>query len=366
MKGLWRQAIGRDSPSLRSVFRALRAEAQVRGALIDASEGLFFARVPLDPEDGTGSWRFLSIRDEIFCIITECVYAEDRLEVVRDEGFVEFHFQLEGPVSMSLPGAGSAARDREVHESTLLACRSAGDVSYAVHFPQGAYRIMGVYVDPQLLRRSYAFRSQAADRLIAPLPGETTLVERKIDFEFVRLLQHLRDLPFASGRDLMRAVAGLTELICLTTDAIDAGSEDGAQFFSARDLEMFETARTILATDFSQDWSAASLSRKLGTNATKLKSGFKFLYGKTIFDFRKVYRMNHAMALLSQQGLSVAEVAQAVGYGRQASFTLAFKSHFGLLPKSARQMSRETPRAGVGETPPEPAAPRARPRKPPR
>lgn len=346
LKGLWRQAIGRDSPSLRSVFRALRAESEARGALIDVSEGVFFARVPLDPEDGTGTWRFLSIREEIFCIITECVYSDDRLEVVRDEGFVEFHFQLEGPVSMSLPGASQAGRNREVNEATLLACRSAGDVSYAVRFPRGAYRIMGVYVDPQLLRRSFAFRSAAADRLIAPLPGETTLVERKIDFEFVRLLQHLRDLPFESGRDLMRAVARLTELICLTTDAIDAGSEEGAQFFSARDLEMFEAARTILATDFSQDWSATSLARRLGTNATKLKSGFKFLYGKTIFDYRKVYRMNHAMALLSQRGMSVAEVALAVGYERQASFTLAFKSHFGLLPKTARHLSREPPRDG--------------------
>jgi len=47
--------------------------------------------------------------------------------------------------------------------------------------------------------------------------------------------------------------------------------------------------------------------------------------------------MDYALTLLEKGELSIAEIAQNAGYKRQASFTSAFKLHFGVLPSSARQ-----------------------------
>ncbi|MDK3018765.1 helix-turn-helix domain-containing protein [Pseudodonghicola flavimaris] len=352
-KGLWRQELGGEARTLRNTFRALAAAPEIHAPLSDASQGLFSVRVDIDPADGQGFWRFLSLGDQIYCVITECNYAQPRLEEVRDEGFVEFHFLLEGPVNLGLPdpqdrddaavgapnNAANGAAALAVSEATLIACRSASDVNYTVQCPRGPFRMIGIYVDPALLRESYAFTSATAAQLTGPQPGQISIIEKSLDVDFVRAIQELRLNPFETRRDLMRALAKLQELLCLSADALDSGAaQDSSQVFSQRELEMFEEARDLLATDFTTYYTVSTLSRRLGTNATKLKAGFKFLYGKTIFDFRKAHRMDHAMMLLSERNMTIAEVAASVGYARQASFTAAFKAHFGFLPKVARQM----------------------------
>lgn len=341
-KGLWRQEFGDESGTLAGVFRALEVQPDTYETLADPAQGLFSARVDLDPDAGSGFYRFLSIRDEIFCGITDCMTRHDRDEEVRDEGLIELHFQIEGPVRLSwdveegslLPVSGN---DHPVHEATMIALRCASDVTYTVRFPAGSYRLLGIYVTPRILRDSFGLDADAYARFFNPRPGEIPMVERKINTSFVRALQALWDVPFEGPRDLMRASAKLTEIICLVADALSDGSDEGAQSFSQRDLAMFERARDMLAADFSRNYSAANLAKELGTNATKLKAGFKFFNGTTIFEYRKNYRMDYALTLLEKGELSIAEIAQNAGYKRQASFTSAFKLHFGVLPSSARQ-----------------------------
>ena len=108
---------------------------------------------------------------------------------------------------------------------------------------------------------------------------------------------------------------------------------------------MFNRAREVLASDFSESQTIPRLARTLGTNATKLKSGFRLLYGTTIFAYRNRHRMDRAMELLVEGQIPIAAVAHAVGFRHQASFTSAFRGHFGLTPKQARQNL-----ARVGET----------------
>lgn len=346
-KGLWRSVLGDETHSLRGVFRRLLAEADRFDVIADVAQGVFFARVELEPDEGSGSYRFLSIRDRIFCGITDCTYLDERVEEVRDEGFVELHFQLEGPADLHFDPEPSVrpGEDGAVHvvrESTMIACRNGADVSYAVRFPRGRCRLLGIYVDPELLYDSFEFRSETARRLIRPPGGEIPLEERSIGVDFVRQLQDLWNNPFSGRRDLMRAVARVSEIICLAVEALDAEVAAGAQSFSRRDIEMFERAREKLGTDFSKSYTTATLARELGTNATKLKSGFKFLYGTTIFEFRKALRMDYALQLLRRGDMTVAQISAAAGYTRQASFTSAFKAHFGFLPKAARQQGGET------------------------
>lgn len=353
IRSLWRREFENDSGTLAGVFASLAARPDRYLTLADSGQGLFSARYNLAPADGSGFYRFFRIHDQIFCGITECTTLQERHEEVRDEGLIELHFQIEGPVRLSWdlevgskpPAQGS---DHPVHEATMVAMRCPPDMGYTVRFPAGAYRLLGIYVKPEVLRDSFGLDTRRFERLFSPLPGEIPMVERKINSAFVRALQALWDIPFEEPRDLMRASAKLTEIICLVADALDEGPSDAAQSFSQRDLALFERAREMLATDFSKNYSATNLAKELGTNATKLKAGFKFFYGTTIFEYRKKYRMDYALTLLEQGDLSIAEIAQTAGYKRQASFTSAFKLHFGVLPSSAKHAA--TPTKGRDES----------------
>lgn len=276
----------------------------------------------------------------MFVIVTDCVFADTRIEQVVDEGLIEFHFILGAPGELSLSLSGPD--DRKFGEASFIACRNGQDVDYSICFPPGPASMISLYVEPSLLRDSFGFGDCAvADvrKLLDPEPGTLTVVEQRIDPDTVAILMSLRAVAFDSQRDLMLASAKTYELIYLVTSALCSRRDvdDPSVVFTKRELQMFERAREILARDLERSLTLNELARELGTNATKLKSGFKLLYGTTVFSYRLRFRMDHAIRLLVERNLPISEVARAVGYERQASFTSAFKAHFGFLPKSARR-----------------------------
>lgn len=306
----------------------------------DERHAVLAAKVDLQDERDSGSWRFITIRNEIFAIVTDCVFADDRVEQVLDEGLIEFHFVMGAPGELSLSMSGPDGR--KFGEASLIACRNGQDVDYSIHYPAGPASVVSLYVEPSLLRDSFGFGdSVVADvrKLLDPQPGTLTVVEQRIDPDTVAVLMNLRAIDFDGPRDLMLATAKIYELIYLITSALCSRRDidDPSVVFTKRELLMFERAKEILARDLERSLTLNELARELGTNATKLKSGFKLLYGTTIFSYRLRFRMDHAIRLLVDRNLPISQVAKAVGYERQASFTSAFKAHFGFLPKSARR-----------------------------
>jgi AraC-like DNA-binding protein len=81
------------------------------------------------------------------------------------------------------------------------------------------------------------------------------------------------------------------------------------------------------------------VARAVGMNDTSLKRGFRAVFGETVFSFSVRCRMQQALTLLlREQRLSVARVAEAVGYSHQTSFATAFRRYFGISPKDARPL----------------------------
>lgn len=333
-KGLFRAFLGETTVA--GVFRKLAVAVNVRP--IDNRFGLFQTRIDLPAQDGTGSWRFLALDDDVFVVLTDCTFAAARHERVASEGLVEFHFLLEGPVELTLPQAHDPTAPTNV---SLMACQQAPGMAYDVVCQPGVYRMASLYVRPRVLERNFGLdreRGMAA-RLLHPAAGTMAVTEQKIDLDFLRVLRDLFDIGFDGARDTPLAVARLVELLALSAGAIDrAGTvEEDSIVFTARELAMFDHAREVLATDFSETLTIPDLARRLGTNTTKLKSGFKLLYGTTIFAYRNRHRMDRAMELLAAGALPIAAVADAIGFRHQASFTSAFRAHFGFTPRQARQ-----------------------------
>lgn len=332
-KGLFRAFLGEKT--VVAVFGKL-AGAENAGS--DERFGLFQARVDLPPGEGTGFWRFLALDDDVFVVLTDCTFAAARHERVAAEGLVELHFPLEGPVELTLPQAHDPTAPTNV---SLMACQQAPGMAYDVVCQAGAYRMASLYVRPELLERSFGLDGTRgiAGQLLHPADGTMAVTERKIDLDFLRALRDLFGIAFDGARDMPLAAARIIELLALSAAAIDrgGGTQEDSIVFTARELAMFDRARDVLATDFSEALTIPGLARRLGTNATKLKSGFKLLYGTTIFACRNRHRMDRAMELLAAGEMPIATVSHAVGFRHQASFTSAFRSHFGFTPRQARQ-----------------------------
>ncbi|CAH1657873.1 MULTISPECIES: AraC family transcriptional regulator [unclassified Chelatococcus] len=335
-KGLFRAYFGGPEGTVSATFRNL-AKSDVK-LQVDERLGLFHACFDLPAKEGRGAWRFLSPSEGIFAVLTDCEYFTIRHERVAAEGLLEFHFLLEGPVELSLPQERDATAPTNV---SLIVCQQAAGMAYDVVCQPGTYKMASFYVRPDLLAGSFGMdvSHSMAQQLLSPREGTMAMSEQKIDPEFLRLLRDLFEIKFTGPRGLPLAAARIIELLVLSVDAVDRGgkAEEQSIVFTARELAMFDRARDVLASDFSESQTIPRLARKLGTNATKLKSGFRLLYGTTIFAYRNRHRMHRAMQLLAESDTPIATVAQAVGFRHQASFTSAFRAHFGLTPKQARQ-----------------------------
>ncbi|WP_349507155.1 helix-turn-helix transcriptional regulator [Agrobacterium pusense] len=335
-RGLFRASFGGPEGTTTAAFRNLQTARVHRK--IDTRLGLFYARADLDPDEGRGSWRFLSPGDGLFVVMTDCEYFTVRHERVVADGLLEFHILLEGPVELSLPQADDAKAPANI---SLMVCQQAAGMAYDVVCQPGTYKMVSFYAQPALLRDSFGMdaRENGMRQLFSPDEGTMAMMERQIDPDFLRRLRDLFEIDFEGPRELPRAVACILELVVLSVDALERGgrTEEQSVVFTARELAMFERAREILATDFSESQTIPRLARKLGTNTTKLKSGFRLLYGTTIFAYRNRHRMDRAMELLAEDETSIAAVASAVGFRHQASFTSAFRGHFGVTPNQARQ-----------------------------
>lgn len=95
--------------------------------------------------------------------------------------------------------------------------------------------------------------------------------------------------------------------------------------------KVFE-ARRIIEQNIDQSYTIKELSRMVAMNECYLKKGFKALVGKTIHDFQQELRISKARVLLQQQGQTVSEVANSLGYSSISHFSTAFKKATGIKP----------------------------------
>ncbi len=105
-------------------------------------------------------------------------------------------------------------------------------------------------------------------------------------------------------------------------------------------LEQVEVIREIhdrLIQEIEKRITIEELSKQYLINPTTLKTAFKTVYGTSIAAHIKEHRMKKAAEMLRESNMSIAEIAQAVGYDSQSKFTAAFKAFFQVLPKDYKK-----------------------------
>ncbi len=164
---------------------------------------------------------------------------------------------------------------------------------------------------------------------IASFPLDHRLAGLLADTIDTRLDGELRVVQYA-GR--------LAELVAYTLDAMQhTPLLRGTALNRLRDVELAHAALRRLELDYRKPPLFADLAREIGTNQNKLKAVFKEAFGATMAGYCLERRMREAQQLLLEATLTIAQVAERVGYEHQSSFAAAFSSHVGMSPRQYRQ-----------------------------
>lgn len=337
--GLFRTRLGGLFARTTEAFHALQGSNASGCGL---GTGLYGRRIPVSDDPAEGEWELTSIRDEIFVNLSRCNYAQQRTECVLPEDFIEFHFMVTGSTSVELSENGQIA----IGSPNLTVVRQGADANYTVACGPGPWRSVSIHISQASFRRfvtAAAGAGSAIERLLDDVNHQQVVFyQMPLGVDALGAIEQLLANPYDGYRRLLYTEAKVYEVLCASIDLWQTyiASHAAAECFSSRDLRLIERAKELLLLNPSQVPTIPQLARAVGTNTSKLKRGFKFLYGVTVFEMGHRFRMNHALKLLTEDKLSVSEVAAAVGYQHQTSFTAAFRDCFGMAPKDARRMTQ--------------------------
>ncbi len=104
-----------------------------------------------------------------------------------------------------------------------------------------------------------------------------------------------------------------------------------------KEIDCIRDARDILLKDLDNPPSIKTLAKTVGMGDRKLQRGFKEIYGTTVFNYLHNYRLEQAQLMLREGDLSVATVANNIGYTHLGHFSAAFKRKFGITPRDCLQ-----------------------------
>ncbi|SOE96446.1 Helix-turn-helix domain-containing protein [Burkholderia sp. D7] len=82
------------------------------------------------------------------------------------------------------------------------------------------------------------------------------------------------------------------------------------------------------------------LARLVGTNEKRLSRAFRDNLGRTVFEYLRDERLRIAQRLLSSTSLSIAGIAEEIGFSSAANFATAFRERFGMTPSTYREEPR--------------------------
>lgn len=103
-------------------------------------------------------------------------------------------------------------------------------------------------------------------------------------------------------------------------------------------FDSIQESRHIIDTRFDAHITLSDIARQVGLNEFKLKSGFRRLFGISMFEYLLKTRMQKARTLLLETRLPIKDVAHRTGYTSKQSFQNAFKKYYDETPGSFRRV----------------------------
>ena len=240
-------------------------------------------------------------------------------------------------------------------EQETTYCSNHGYLTYAhnlkgglTHLPATPFCLIGIFMKPWFIKRfSQGIAGEFARKI------ETMLAVQKQDGVFrcpvlitpsIHVCIHeILGCTYVDARRHLFLGSKALELIMFSFDQLNP---DKGQDISCFDLEtgsrnFVHKARDIMISDIKNPPSLTELSRMVGVNKTTLNQCFRKVYGVTVFNFLRTFRLEESKRLLQAGNRSVMEVAFEVGYAQQKTFSKEFKKYFGDTPSTFTRNYRQ-------------------------
>ncbi|WP_437918671.1 helix-turn-helix domain-containing protein [Sphingobacterium sp. LRF_L2] len=294
--------------------------------------------------------------DSLFAIPTGKIYfAEQRLN--NDLSIVQGSYNLDEHTSIDGVGEGALLEiqfnlsQHDIHYNNYLgndqiSPAQSGNIVYLsgtdnaakIHFEKKiSYNTFDIHLPIHLLD-AYAGESKLMDTFIESIQGDysSMLTPRRmpIDPKIVNTIADIKACPYEGLSRKIYLESKVYEIIAYLmhngekkASTVKLGKDDRDRIHYAAHLlrEQLDLPMTII-----------ELSRHVGVNQTKLKSGFREMFGTSVFGYLQEIKMHHAKQALLDTDISIQEIGYKLGYQNTSNFSIAFKKFHGCSPIKMR------------------------------
>lgn len=99
------------------------------------------------------------------------------------------------------------------------------------------------------------------------------------------------------------------------------------------EIERIYAAHDLLICNLQDTPSLEVLAAKVGLNTRKLTTGFRKVFGMSVFEYLQAHKLAEAHRLLTTGEINVSTVAYQIGYS-PAHFSVAFRKKYGISPSA--------------------------------
>lgn len=268
-----------------------------------------------------------------------------------DQGFTD-HFVIEGYYGLQFALSGDQQQiinDKQYfnHTGPRISIAPFLEKTTQVRVYQAGTKLtyVGVWLSPRVLRNVYGVDHADLKRLFSQTDcdGAPCVVDYPLNLQAKRLTTDIFSSPYQGKLHTVFVKAKMNELLCLTIRNLMADTEKFMRHprttLSARKLSSLEKIEDIINRDFAQLPTIEELAGIANMSRNNLAASFKRCYGMSISEYIQSIRLDNAKRLLDAGRHTVLQVANAVGYESQSSFTRVYKKHFGHTPSQDRAAS---------------------------
>ena len=240
---------------------------------------------------------------------------------------------LEGELRYRVPGAPAAQVSGPLLHLSL--CRDALRMEHAFG-ARRSLRFVSLRTSLDHLRESLSLEPADVARLLRAPRGDAAYADAtlRLAAPLQALGRQMLACPMQGALKRMYLSAKALELTALALGALQpVPAAQVPPGLSRADAERLHHARDLVLASLQQPPTLPELARRAGINVNKLTTGFRQLFGCSVYAFVREQRMAQAHALLAAGEMSVSEAAYACGY-TDSHFSKAFQRRYGVLPSA--------------------------------
>lgn len=253
-----------------------------------------------------------------------------------------FHYTLKKDIHYEINGFPEACIRKNEYNLVYVP-----KVDWEYNFENAEYACFGIHFTPAFLKEC----GESFPELANPIASFLKNVEHKTPAQFRDnhlsasgemnvVIQNILNCSFTGITKTNYLKLKVSELLFLSLRQIIEEGRKPDLLMAEEDIQKLLRLRELFTTSPGTQHTLLDLVKISGLNEFKLKTGFNKLFKSSPIEFMRGIYLDHARTLLLESGLSIQEIADAVGYTNLSNFSAAFKKRFGCAPSKIKPQTR--------------------------